>query len=179
MADLVLNMKPFERLVEAVDKAGDAASSAPLGIMFTKWGARYMTFTRREFMRNSRGGGDWPKIKRQTARRRKGPRRSRKGKKRRHSILIQTRTLFNALSPGMTGNLNQRIRRPGGIRVGFSGAQHNNDGITIRELAIIHDQGLGNNPERVILKEPDSRTINGMMRDAAVATKDMMSRLEI
>jgi len=179
MADIKLDIGPFNKLNRAIKRAGSAASNAPMGMMFIQWGARYMTFVRRNFMRSSRGGGGWAPLKRATARRRKGARKSRKGKKRRHAILINTRTLFNAISLGMPGNLRQRIRKPGGIRVGFSNDRHNNDKITIRKLAIIHDSGLGNNPQRIILAAPDNKTTNGMMSDAARATQALMKSLAI
>lgn len=93
--------------------------------------------------------------------------------------MINTRTMLNALSVGMTGSLNQRIRTPAGVRVGFSDAPHNNDSLTIRELAVIHDSGLGNVPQRTILVEPDSSTIKGMMSDAERATDAIMKAVAI
>jgi hypothetical protein len=179
MSRAVLNIKPLEKLIKAVDKAGSAASSEPLGRMFVKWGARYSTFARREFMKNARGGGKWKPLKAQTAKRRKGPRKSRKNKVRKHSILIETGTLRNALSAGFPGHLSKRLRTPAGIRVGFSDAPHGSGKLTIRQLAVFHDEGKGNLPQREILVDPDQRTIRGMMTDASVATTELMGSLEI
>jgi len=179
MADVRLNIKPLQQLVEAVDKAGEAASTEPLGAMFIQWGARYMTFTRRRFNRLSAGSGGWRPLKSQTGRRRKKARRSARGKARRHSILVETGTLRNALSTGMPGNLSERLRTPAGIRVGFSTDAHNGDGLTIRQLAVIHDQGLGNVPQRTILVRPDAKTVRGMMSDSERATQRLMASLEL
>ena len=179
MSDVRFNMRPFDKLVSAVELAGAEAASTPLTAMFTAWGGRYMAFTRRRYLKFSRGGGDWAPLAESTKARRRKPRRGHVGS-RSMSILIDTRTLFNALTAGSTGNLSQVLKNPGGIRVGFAeGVQHGMDGITIRKLAVIHDQGLGNVPKRTILVPPDKVTENGMMKDAGTAMQDIMRRLAI
>ena len=178
MADVNFNIDPFKKLLAAINKAGSAASSEPLGWMFTQWGNRYMTFTRVRYKKFSMGGGNWRPLKSTTTRRRKKARKSAKGK-RRHAILVENRTLFNALSPEFSGHLNERLREPAGVRVGFGNAPHDNDAITIRELAVIHDQGLGHMPQRQILVKPDAKTVRDMMSDSHRATQRLLASMEM
>ena len=82
------------------------------------------------------------------------------------SILRDTGTLFNTLSPtlGMAGQYQQRI--PFGIRVGIGGsAKHPSGRATIAEIAGFHQFGGGHLPKREILVEPFESTRVAMTRD--------------
>lgn len=177
MSDVHFDTSGLDGLRAAVDRAGHAAASEPLGEMFTLWEKRYLASMRRRFKRLSRGGGEWVGLKESTVKRRRKGRRGAVSKK---SILIDIGTLFRGLSIGTPGNMNKRLANPPGIRVGFADAPHNDDaGMTIRKLAVIHDEGLGNVPSRPILVAPDQSVVNGMMRDAAKAMERILNEVSL
>lgn len=136
--------------------------------MYAQWRARYLGMTRKRFLANSRGGGEWPDLSASTiARRRKGS----------SSILRDTGTMFGALDLSNASNFEMVSA---GIKVGFLGPAMAQDGkITNADLAAIHNFGLGSNPERVIIHEPDAVTINGMLKDLAAAHKRKLGRSSI
>ncbi|HET6496243.1 MAG TPA: hypothetical protein VFH61_12865, partial [Thermoleophilia bacterium] len=73
MADSVkLNIGPLEAYAKAIHYA---SPSGPIGGMLRKWGARYLAFTRRRFVAQSGGGGDWPDLAPATKLHRRGPKR--------------------------------------------------------------------------------------------------------
>jgi hypothetical protein len=133
------NIAPLRALIA---KAGSLAPVMKL------WAVRYSSFVRKEFVRNSRGGGDWPDLKESTKRGRRG---------KTFAILRDTGVLFNAISIGGRGNLTQVGKEE--FVYGFDKAPHGGDGITIQEIAAIHDQGKGKMPKRQILREPTESVI--------------------
>ncbi|GAG69133.1 unnamed protein product [marine sediment metagenome] len=117
--------------------------------VYQQWGVRYLAWTKRKFIKNAKGGGDWPALKPATIKaRRKGKRKLRgRGNVSQATkaylsvkILRDTSTLFKALTPGSPGNLFKPIRR--GIRVGFGGkAKHSRGGkATISDIASFHQR---------------------------------------
>lgn len=131
--------------------------------VFTQWGVRYLTWTQRRYRKNAAGGGQWPALKPATIARRRG-----EGKGVR--ILIDTKTLLGALTPGRPGNLFKFIT--GGVRVGFGGpSRHPGGKATIRDIAVFHQKGKGHLPKRQILHEPDSNLVRAMMLDLKRAVK--------
>jgi len=91
------------------------------------------------------------------------------------SILRDTGTLMNTLSPtiAVPGQLEERV--DSGILVGISGGSHpKSGGLTIGELAAYHHFGMGNNPTREILVRPDQELANKMAGDLARAVKTVM-----
>ena len=151
-AEIKLSLKGLHTLQAEVNNP-----RGPIRDAFKQWEHRYKTFIQRRFKRNSRGGGDWPPLK--YARRR--------GRRDRASILIDTGTLFKAIDPawqGSPGALSESI--PYGVRVGYGGPHtHPKAGISIADLAAIHDQGLGRVPKRQIIVPPDQSTITSMAND--------------
>jgi len=151
--------------------AGLAARGGPVDDFFKQAAGRYLAMVRRRFVKLSRGGSastgqrTWPPLRASTIRRRRGARRTALGR-RRVAILRDTGTLFNALGEGSPGNVMRRMKT--GIRVGIGGpAGHGSgSGLTIGELAVIHDQGRGRNPKREIIPaEFNAQTANGIRRD--------------
>lgn len=74
--------------------------------------------------------------------------------------------LFDALAQGSPGNVMRRSK--GGITVGIGGGPpHPNAGqLTIGRLAEIHNEGLGNVPQREIVPEElDQATAAGIRND--------------
>lgn len=162
----------------------------PVDAMFRQWGKRYLTFTRRRFVAQSRGGGEWRPLAPSTIKARRGGKRRRTRSPRARTktttrgsataatvaILRDTGTLFKALTIGLPGNLFQRIKD--GIKVGFGGpARHPGGKATIRDIAVFHNEGKGV-PKRQILVRPDSALIAAMMRDAQRAVQRMGRRSE-
>lgn len=125
----------------------------------------YERFTRRRFQKASNGDGTWVPLSPATIRsRRKGKRFTKNvgsrnaRKKGAAKILRDTSTLFRALSLGSQGNFS-RIKRTS-VQYGFAKLRHPHSkkrGKTIRDIAVIHDEGRGV-PKRTILEVPDRRT---------------------
>jgi len=167
-------------------------NSSSMKDVYTQWGKRYLTFTKREFRKNSKGGGEWPPLKSISYRRAMGSNLlttksgRRRGAKRQASmkqryaaarakvkILIDTGTLFKALSIHMPGNLFRHITE--GIRVGFAGVKgHKGTSLTIRAIAMKHQTGKGKLPKRKILHSPDAQLRTQMMMDLRRGIKKLM-----
>lgn len=143
-----------------------ADDSNPIRAALRQWGARFRSFVQERFVKFSRGGGDWPPLKPATQARRRGARAGSKGP-RAFSLLRDTGTLFNALSPTFDvtpGKLQEDI--PFGIKVGYGGpARHPKGTATIADLARFHQTGAGRLPVRKIIVEPDQPTIDRMRGD--------------
>lgn len=161
--------------------------TGPIGTMFKQIGALYLTFTRRRFIRMSRGG--WKPLAESTVKARRGGRRrttrspragtktTTRGSAKNVSILRDTGILLNALTIGAPGNLFRGIR--GGVRVGFGGpAKHPGGKATIRDIAVAHDEGRGNLPKREILAKPDAKTDSQMEGRVKVAIQALGKKSE-
>ena len=137
----------------------------PFEKMKKRWAVRYRTYIRDRFSRFSRGGGDWPKLKRKR----------KKGALSAASILRDTGTLFTVVATafsGAPGALEQVL--PDGIRVGFGGTQKHpsGQGVSIRDLAEFHHLGAGVLPVRIIIVIPDATTLSGMRGDTEMAIQE-------
>jgi len=164
------DMSGFKKLFRRLDNSPQKDKA------WTQIGAVYMAFLRRRFNRLSRGGGgsEWSPLAQSTKRARF--RKLSKAKQKKTTVdtgRYSTSVLFNALGLGNSGSMNVLVRD--GIRVGFNSYDVHtaNDGMTIRKLAMIHDQGKGHNPERPIIVEPDQNTGNRMKRILTAAFEDM------
>jgi hypothetical protein len=95
--------------------------------------------------------------------------------KRKFSILRDTNTMFNALSPvfqGKPGQLQEGI--PFGIRVGFGGASRHPKGkATIADIANFHQTGAGYLPVRMIIVAPPQNVLDAMTSDMSRAIKQL------
>lgn len=117
--------------------------------VYRQWSVRYRSFVQRRFNIFSRGGGDWPALK-----------------YRQGSILRDTNTLFNTMGPQIQappGSVNRIIED--GIEVGYAGTASHPAGPTIAQIAWWHHHGMGNNPVRQIIVQPDSSTVQSMVQD--------------
>lgn len=138
-----------------------AAGVGPIDDMFKKWGVRYLSFTRRRFIRLSRGG-EWARLAEST----------RKSKPKRPTgspVLVVGGQLRDSLGVGHPGNHFRRI--PKAIEVGFAERTFAGSKTTIRDIAVFHDEGKGNLPKREILVEPDAATIKGWEKDVKTAAE--------
>jgi len=88
------------------------------------------------------------------------------------SILRDTGTLMNTLSPtlGHPGQLEKDV--PFGIIVGISGGSHPSGKLTVGELAAMHHFGGPHLPRREILVEPLEEVKEAMVDDMVVAVQD-------
>lgn len=125
--------------------------------VYNQWAARYRSFLRERFVRYSRGGGDWPALKRKRKR----------GAKKKAAILRDTGTLFNVLSTTFQDNPGQlQEDLSNGVRVGFGGpGTHPGADMTVARLAEIHHFGKGHMPERQIIVDPSDEVQRGMASD--------------
>lgn len=167
MADVKVNLRPLIKFKNTV--AGDLrlSGNGPIRAAVRQWGARYREFAQTRFVRFSRGGGDWPQLKRSTLKaRRRGKGRAR-GRGLIAAILRDTSTLFAALNTRFTrkpGQIQEDI--PFGVRVGFGGsARHPTGRTTVADIAEFHQTGGGSLPKREIIVDPDQRTVNAMAED--------------
>ena len=164
-----LDMRPLKRFAAEVRRDLRTNGSGPIRQMLRQWGRRYLGFTKKRFLKLSRGGGDWKALASSTIRGRRKPRgKTARSKTRRTggkvAILRDTGTLLAAVSKGNAGNLFKNIRN--GVRVGIGPKKHPNGKATLADIAEFHDAGRGNLPKREIFVEPDQSTINGMVSDA-------------
>lgn len=167
--------------------------------VYNQWGTRYLTWTRRRFKKNSKGGGEWPPLSPVTltyrrvigsplTRTKGGRKRSKKAKAKfkekfsgaakKAKILIDTGVLFKSLTEGAKGNLFQKLNR--GIRVGFSNTKvHKGRSFTIRQLAMWHQVGshVTNLPARPILHNPDSKFKIQMVQSLAKGIRKIIKEL--
>lgn len=181
---VTIDLGPLRKYRTALEADFRLRANGPVRKGFKQWGARYRSFLRERFDKYSKGGGDWAPLSPKTiARRRKGRARTTvRGERDRRfklgtvSILRDKGIMFAALDPvfrNKPGQLQDDI--PFGIRVGFGGAApHGDDKITVAYLALIHDQGLGHVPARVIVVAPDSATQRGMASDMERAHNQMV-----
>jgi len=113
------------------------------------WERLYVSFTLKRFDKFSRGGGDWPKLKAATIRR--------KGSS---AILVDKRYLRLGLASGIKSTSHSGSR----IVFAFTNkSMHPEAKMSIAELATIHNDGEGNNPQRRILVVPDQQTVKRLL----------------
>ena len=192
MARVKIDYRGIEKF-GAIIREGMRGRSGPIHDMFKQWGARYLTFVRKRYIRNASGGGDWQKLAASTMKSRRGGKRRKtrskrartktttRGSAKRVQILRDTGLLLNALTLNMPGNLNTRIEN--GLRVGFGGpAKHGKGGkATIADIAGFHNAGNRKRglPKRQIIVDPDPRTKSAMKRDAKRAVQQVARRSQI
>lgn len=142
----------------------------------TSIGTLYQVFTDKRYDKFSKGGGTWRKLKPKTVERKskkgggRGTARATVNQRRTGgptAILVDNGILKNSLrSAGAVKMVKRKT-----IRVGFSTTrQHEGTGLTMAELADIHQRGLGKGlPKRPIFVEPDSATKKRMRRAIMIA----------
>jgi hypothetical protein len=130
---------------------------------FRQMAAVYRSFLQLRFDAYSKGGGNWKPLAESTKARRRKARKGHSGS-RSFSVLRDTSTMFNVLSPvfsGAPGAIEQEL--PNGLLVGFGGPGAHPDGnATVADIASFHDAGGGRLPQREIVVEPDSAALNRM-----------------
>ena len=116
-------------------------------------GLIYLSFIRRHFVESSKGSGNWPPLK---------TKRKRNKSANKQLILRDTGFLLQSLSLGAAGNFFENGSNY--VTVGFDKVPHAGDqGASLREIAMFHNEGEGNLPQREILVEPDIETQKRMI----------------
>jgi hypothetical protein len=155
-ASIRLDLSNHRRVRRAIREG-----SGPVEQVLDEYERLYRAFILGRFDRYSVGGGNWPKLK---------PAYARQKKKNKDKILVHSRFMRLKLQTGIKILAQNR----NSIRLGFDmGMNHPDAGITVGQLAEIHDQGLGV-PKRQILVLPDDKTAKEM-RDAGtgILAKEM------
>ncbi len=164
-AKVKVDLKPLEKFADSIHK-GLQNNSGPIRKAYKQWAARYRSFVQERFDRFGKGG-EWQDLAPSTKRRRRGTI---------FTILRDTSTMFGALDTlfsGQPGALEKKI--PFGIRVGFGGpGRHKSGGkATIADIARFHQEGVGRLPQRLIIVDPDQRTVDGMAGDMLRAVETL------
>jgi hypothetical protein len=167
-----LDLRPLKQLRRSVSADLRGGGNGPIGRALTKkWPERFFAFQRREFVRNSAGGGKWAPLSPATLGRRRAE--GFHGK----LILRVTRTIFNALFPGRPGNV---VRRKGAgvVEMGIGGDdRHPEARMTIARLAQLHHEGGTNLPARVVINPIDAATTLAMNGDTAAGFRSVVRSL--
>lgn len=143
-AKLKIDLRSLDKLVRELSVSGRAAHDE----LLIRWIVRYKKYAKAEYNRNSRGGGLWPPLKKNTRKR---------VKKRSRLILKDSDTLSKTLDPIPTLNKTPspgiRTRRTNrGVVISFGGSgRHPYSKLSIAKLATVHHLGLGRVPRRTIL----------------------------
>jgi len=191
---VLVNLKPLERFTQRIQHCLQNGQG-PARKMYNRWAARYRGWASERFDRLSKsgGGGEWPDLKDATKRaRRQGSAKKIKGlhgaakaahKKKlakgggKYSILRDTDDLYavlNAATGAVAGRTESIV--PFGIMVGYGGpAGHKGaTGLSIAELAEVHQEGRGNVPARPIIVDPPESLQQTMARDGDVMVREVI-----
>lgn len=179
MANVQVDIPVFRRFAQAVERGLRGQGGQGVATALRQWGVLYRSAMKERFVRYSRGGGDWPKLKASTIRgRRRGRGRKvttkRPGQRRTSrqvaagqvAILIDTATLIGGLDP-MFQPSQGAIEKPikDGLTVGYGGsAGHPRGRMTIAAIAHIHQGGTTTIPARPIIVRP-SPAVTRQMAD--------------
>jgi len=130
---------------------------------------RYKEYAFRRFLQLSGGGGEWPPLAASTIRKKRGDSR----------ILIAAGNLRDSLIPVRNKKNTGTVAYPTneGVRFGFSDETHPGSGKSFRELATIHTKGRGYNPKRVVIDEPDQKTLDTIEQDVLKIAFDIKRKL--
>jgi len=167
-----VNLSGLRKFRETLEGDLRRKENGPIREALHTWAVLITRFLTARWRQYSRGAGDWRPLKAATLaqKRRKGllP-----------FILRAFDETFQAFAPEIAkkpGRLTEDI--PFGIRFGFGGGMayphSHGKGITLKEIAEIHQGGLGNVPVRKIIVPPDTTTraqmrevMNQAVREAA------------
>ena len=155
-ADVFVELPTLKAMGRELGLGLRGTAPGPIRKAFKQWGFRFRSFLQQRFVKYSRGAG-WPPLKRKRKR----------GSLAEAAILRDTNTMFMALDPSFKGLPGQmEVNEPYGILAGYGGPhRHPKAGISVADLAAIHDQGLGNVPKREIIVTPPSNVVSAMADD--------------
>lgn len=151
-----INLHGLKRFAKAT-----ASDSPMMRRILAKWGARFRGAMQSRFVKYSRGGGNWPLLKRKR----------RIGQKDKAAILRDTGLMFAALTPAFQnkpGQLEQQRPYRFETMVGFGGPGGYTTGgkATLADIAEFHHIGAGFLPVRTVVERPAASVISSMAKDA-------------
>jgi len=159
-ATFTLNDKNWQTFISRA-----STNSSYVKWMLTAWVKIYSADMERRFVKNTRGGGSWPPIKKTTA--------SRKGNS---NILQDTGKLRKGLQLGAQGNLVRFLAKELAVFYGYSKSKHSKN-LSFQKLASIHQNGEGHNPKREIFVKPSREALQAMIRATQYALQRMQGDL--
>jgi len=165
-----VNLKQLKYVASELQAELKTGKLGPAHDMVEKWGARYLAFTQKRYLKMSKGG--WAPLAPSTVKK--------KGKKKSGILINQGHMVKAGLKQGGHGNLFDYI--PNGVRVGYSSDTphpHAKNGFTYGEIAKANETGAGNLPVRTIFVEPDTKTVNGMHQDVKTAIAALGKKAQI
>lgn len=162
-----IDLKPLERYVKILSTPGQRGFDD----VMVRWIVRYKKYALAQYRRNSKGGGEWPRLKEPIRKRvRKRSKMILRDSDSLMSTLEPVATLDKFPSPGM-----QTIRRGYGVTIGFGGGpRHPFSKLSIARIGEIHHLGLGRVPARIILVEPTEEIKKRMANDV----RDVANKLK-
>ena len=162
MSKITIDYSRIFSLIREIDKKnkGTTISNTGFDRVIRKWSTRYVAFTKQRYRKLSSGGGEWPRLKRKRKR----------GTLKAAKILIDTGTLFRAISPKIQATgawiiRKIRINKGSGLRIGYGAQGKHPAGIGLQEIASFHQTGAGKLPVRRIVVEPTKVIVSAMAKD--------------
>lgn len=143
--------------------------------MYDNWKKIYRRQIHTRFKSASGGDGTWPPLARSTAKRKKSS-----------LILVETRTLLNAVDPDIynaPGSVGQRTNS--GLLIGYGGnvvhptSTRTKRSTTIAEIAEFHQVGGGRLPQRKIIVAPTKERIDAVTAEIRSATADIIKEVSL
>jgi hypothetical protein len=153
-----VNLNPLAGLMKGVLDPGGPENTE----LLIRCIVRYKKYAQAQFRKNSAGGGLWPAL---------SPNTKKVIKKKSRKILSDSDTLLHMLDPVPSLERNPRpgiitVMMKNGVKITFGGAQrHPLSKRTVRQLAIIHHEGLGRMPARPILIPPTEQMLRLCAKD--------------
>ena len=171
----LVNVNPIRKLNKVL-QLGNVQNNHPRVVtMYKNWTKIYRKFIHDRFRSASQGDGTWPSLSARTIARKKSA-----------LILIETRSLINAVDPELYNAPGSFARRNGnGLLVGYGGdivhptAAKNGRATSIAEVAEFHQAGSGKLPQRKIIVAPDRATIDLVAAEIGAATRDLIKEVGI
>lgn len=176
------NTNPIRRLAKALDLTGAAKNHPRVVKMYKEWTKIYRGFVHKRFNAAARGNGTWPPLARpRSTPRTKSGKRDKRFTRSGNLILIDTKTLLNAVDPDLYNAPGSFSRREGsGLIIGYGGevvhptAAANGRNITIAQIAGFHQAGGGRLPQRRIIVGPDQDTIGKVTAEVNATVRDLL-----
>lgn len=176
------NTNPLRKLKKVLQLSNASSSNPIVSRMYDKWVKIYKGFLHRRFKSAAAGDGTWPPLARpKVVKRTKSGKRDKRYTKQGDLILIDTKTLINAVDPTIynaPGSFSRRYTN--GVIVGYGGevihptAEKSGRRITIQQIAEFHQAGGGSLPQRKIIVPPDLETILKITKEINKATAEML-----
>lgn len=169
---VTVNLHGLRKFKDVLASDLRGSGQGPIRQALHEWAAIYARFLTARWEIFSRGGGNWRALRPATVL-------AKIAKGLLPLILRATDQMFQSFAPELArkpGRVTEDV--PFGVRVGFGGGMrypHSTaKGLTIAQLAMIHQVGAGNVPARKIIVPPDAATRKKMRDVMDVAMKEAL-----